>query len=76
MVGVKGQADPNLPQITFGVFLVALSVVLLLGSLDLLDFDRLPGNANVDVFIAFGVLAIGLIYVFGYLNPRKNNKEK
>lgn len=60
--------DPNLVQVTFGVFLIVTAVVLLLAALGLLDVDDF--GKFLDIFLAFAVLTLGLIYVFGFLNPR------
>ncbi|GEM_PF-3556043 len=66
----RGQPDPNLSQVSFGVLLVVLAVIFLLASLDLLQLAELFRSGVADVLFAFFILSVGLIYVFGFLNPR------
>lgn len=66
---VKRTPDPNLRQITFGVFLVVVSVVVLFVALDLIELGEIFTPDTIDFFIAFGILALGMIYIFGFLNP-------
>ena len=64
----KGMPDTNLRQVTFGGFLVVVSVIVLLIALEIIDPNKLFSGDSADIFLAFAILALGLIYIYGFLN--------
>lgn len=58
-------------QSAFGVLLVVIAVILLLAGVNVLDLDRFISGRAFDVFLSFIVLALGLTYVFGFFNQKK-----